>query len=31
VEIRLQRNMSVISQVGSQGDARLSVRFRQNY
>ena len=31
VEVRLQRNLSVISQVGSQGDARLSVRFRQNY
>ena len=31
VEVRIQRNLSVISQVGSQGDARLSVRFRQNY
>jgi translocation and assembly module TamB len=31
VEVRIKRNLSVISQVGSQGDARLSVRFRQNY
>ncbi len=31
VELRVRRNLSVISQVGTQGDASLSVRFRQDY
>ena len=31
VEVRVQRHLSVISQVGTQGDASLSVSFRQNY
>lgn len=31
VEWRLRRNLSVVSTVGTQGDARLSVRLRRNY
>ena len=31
VELRVRRNLSVIAQVGAQGDARRSVRFRQNF
>jgi translocation and assembly module TamB len=31
VEWRVRRNFSLVSTVGSQGDARLSVRFRHNY
>lgn len=31
VELRLRKNLSVISQVGGGGDAQLSVRFRKNY
>ncbi|OYX34034.1 MAG: hypothetical protein B7Y99_06285 [Caulobacterales bacterium 32-69-10] len=31
VEWRVRRNFSLVSTVGTQGDARLSVRFRKNY
>ncbi|HTI66464.1 MAG TPA: translocation/assembly module TamB domain-containing protein [Caulobacteraceae bacterium] len=31
VEWRVRRNFSLVSTVGAQGDARLSVRFRHNY
>ncbi|MEO6339174.1 MAG: translocation/assembly module TamB domain-containing protein, partial [Caulobacteraceae bacterium] len=31
VEWRVRRNLSVISTVAKQGDARLSLRFRKNY
>jgi translocation and assembly module TamB len=31
LEWRVRRNLSIVSAVGSQGDARLSVRFRHNY
>ena len=31
VEWRVRRNLSLVSTVGTQGDARLSVRFRHNY
>ena len=31
VEWRVRRNLSIVSSVASQGDARLSVRFRKNF
>jgi translocation and assembly module TamB len=31
VEWRVRRNLSLVSNVGTQGDARLSVRFRKNF
>ncbi len=31
VEWRVRRDLSFVSQVGTQGDARLSIRFRKNY
>jgi translocation and assembly module TamB len=31
VEWRVRKNFSVISQVGAQGDAQLSIQFRKNY
>ena len=31
VEWRVRRNFSLVSTIGTQGDARLSVRFRKNY
>lgn len=31
VEWRVRKNFSIISQVGTQGDAELSVQFRRNY
>ncbi len=31
VEWRVRRDLSLVSQVGTQGDARLSIRFRKDY
>jgi len=31
VEWRVRRDLSFVSQVGTQGDARLSIRFRKDY
>lgn len=31
VEWRVRKNLSLVSQVGTQGDARLSIRFRKDY
>jgi translocation and assembly module TamB len=31
VEWRVRKNFSIVSQVGAQGDAQLSVQFRKNY
>ncbi|MGC1302100.1 MAG: translocation/assembly module TamB domain-containing protein, partial [Caulobacteraceae bacterium] len=31
VEWRVRKNLSIISQVGTQGDAQLSIQFRHNY
>ena len=31
VEWRVRHNLSLVSQVGTQGDARLSIRFRKDY
>ncbi len=31
VEWRVRKNFSIISQVGTQGDAQLSIQFRRNY
>ena len=31
VEWRVRRNLSLVSMVGTQGDARLSIRFRKDY
>ena len=31
VEWRVRKNFSIVSQVGTQGDAQLSIQFRKNY
>jgi hypothetical protein len=31
VEWRVRKNFSIISQVGAQGDAQLSIQFRKSY